>query len=685
MHIVTIQNGTESVIIHDNQPSSLQKLASGSFTDEINVVPTGNFAIYPQNAGYDKLHPLTTLISVYDTVHEKYIFEGRLLKPTGSMKKSGQIATKWSCEGFMAYLQDSVQTYQPYENTDVPDFLQALLDKHNALVEPEKYIYLGQCDIHDTSHKTTAYRRTLEEIRENLIARLGGELRVYKSGGKLYLDYVTQYGHRSDTKIQLERNLQELEVTTDPTNIITRLIPLGCKRNEETAERLTIESVNDGCVYLDDAQAIQEHGIQCAVYEWDDVTLPEHLKQKGLEYLRQNHHIKKHFKITALDLSIIGLDTESFTVGDSYKTENSLMQIDDWLRVIKRTTDICEPQKSNMEIGEKRETISQMTNRSYSYVVYEMPKQRNEILQSAKNQASAMITQATKGYILIDNEHGELLITDAPIKEDAVKIWRFNSSGLGYSSTGYSGEYGIAILKDGGIIADRITSGIITGIEFNNGNGKFHVTSDGKVTASEIEISNGTDENNQPVFYVDTNGNVSASSISITGGSINILTNSENYDVISLRYQNYRFYASPSAVKMEHDTLNANMGLGCTGLTFTKNDILHISVNGLTGTITAAGNITSKNNLIAEGSVSAPEGKFDKVVYKAENGNYYSLTTALYTATVTAETGNFDTVTSGTGKFDTLTYMRNGTYYSLENSINTMQNNIDTLWTAVFG
>lgn len=42
-------------------------------------------------------------------------------------------------------------------------------------------------------------------------------------------------------------------------------------------------------------------------------------------------------------------------------------------------------------------------------------------------------------------------------------MWRWNSGGLGYSSTGYNGEYALAMTMDGAIVADFINAGILNG------------------------------------------------------------------------------------------------------------------------------------------------------------------------------------------------------------------------------
>ena len=58
----------------------------------------------------------------------------------------------------------------------------------------------------------------------------------------------------------------------------------------------------------------------------------------------------------------------------------------------------------------------------------------------------------------------EILILDAPTIEEAVKVWRWNSGGLGYSSTGYNGEFALAMTMDGAIVADFITAGTLNGV-----------------------------------------------------------------------------------------------------------------------------------------------------------------------------------------------------------------------------
>ncbi len=87
-------------------------------------------------------------------------------------------------------------------------------------------------------------------------------------------------------------------------------------------------------------------------------------------------------------------------------------------------------------------------------------------LEAAAANATAWITGNKGGYVVLrknaDGQPYELLIMDKPTIEEAVKVWRFNNSGLGYSSTGYNGTYGLAMTQDGQIVADYITTGTLT-------------------------------------------------------------------------------------------------------------------------------------------------------------------------------------------------------------------------------
>ena len=102
---------------------------------------------------------------------------------------------------------------------------------------------------------------------------------------------------------------------------------------------------------------------------------------------------------------------------------------------------------------------------------------RSEELISAVNNATQWITGNKGGYVLLDPKDApeRILIMDKPNAKDAKKVWQWNVNGLGYSSTGINGQYGLAMTRDGHIVADFIKAGTLEGIKIRSVDDKFIV------------------------------------------------------------------------------------------------------------------------------------------------------------------------------------------------------------------
>lgn len=360
MYQVTIKNENEEVIINSiSTDIESPRLISGSINHGINTIDNFTFKIATNNIGYNKLNALTTLVEVLNIKNNNLEFKGRVLLPVESMDSNGIFLKNVTCESELGYLMDSSTVYGDYHNISVRDFLKVIIDNHNSQVDEEKKFEIGNVtvvDNNDSLYRYLGYVKTFEAIKDKLIDRLGGELQIRYENGIRYLDYLESIGEVKSTEIRLAKNLQSIELEKDPTSIISRLLPLGNKL-EDSEERLTIESVNKGNKYIDDIEAIEEFGVIVDSVTWDDVTQVSNLLKKGQEYLKENNRIKKKYKVTALDLSTIGLDFDSFEVGNSYLVINPLMNINENLRIIEKTIDIYNPQSSTLGIGDKLEDI----------------------------------------------------------------------------------------------------------------------------------------------------------------------------------------------------------------------------------------------------------------------------------------------------------------------------------------
>ncbi|MBP5434140.1 phage tail spike protein [Ruminococcus sp.] len=618
MYRITI-NGQ---LLHEPDTQSRYRLSSGRIDDEVNQIPKFTFRIPVSNPRYeDELNDRKDIIEVTNTLTNEVEFEGTLLTHTDSMSNAGKLTKGGTCEGYLGYLCDSIQPYHHYENSTVTEFLTALLAVHNANVSQDKQISLGSCDISgdNTNSKTTAYRNTLEEIRVNLIERIGGEIRIRKVNGSLVLDFMTQIGSRSSTKIQLADNIVALSVDTDSTNIITRLIPLGYQLHpEETAERLTIATVNSDCIYLDDTNAIDQFGVIEGTVIFDDITVPANLKAAGQDYLTNNNRIRKAYQAQVLDLSTINNAYTAVKCGWTYPFLNEYMDINEELRVMRRSVDIYKPYAPTIEIGDRAERITDIATRTAKLIEYELPKQKLDILASAKATATELINAGINGYVVVNGN--EILIMDTPDKSTATKVWRWNSGGFGYSNNGYSGPYDTAITMNGAIVADFITAGVLRGLEIINGNGTFHVDTNGNVTASSVDINNGNG-----IFRVLPNGTVQASALQMTGGSINMSTSTETYDAITLSCNEWTLKLEPLQVILSNSSIDKKILIQAGAI------YMYDSINAQQAAcvIEADGDIATTGMIAATGSISSQAAIHGDSLLFEQNGNTYNVGTLI--------------------------------------------------------
>lgn len=367
------------VLIHDGgatiDATADRGLIAGSIIEGVNEFASFNFTLLPNNAAYNAIHPLSTLVEVLDGATVK--FSGRVLTETPSMSQSGLVQKDIICEDRMAYLCDSIQPYTPehqYEGdlsrTGLQEFIDVVLANHNAQVEAYKQIQRGNVTVTTWAGSTGVYKglnyeSTWEALKTKLIDVFGGEMRVRESGGDLYLDYEDELGTTRATTIEVTKNMIAANQTVDPANVVSRLIPLGAKltvevtdgggntREQESEERLTVEDVNGGLIYVENNAAKLLYGLQYKVMIWDDVHDPLILLQRGQDYMaNQNKALATH-SVSALDLSFIGEAIDEFALYDKFPVVNTVIGINDTLEVIKKVTDIFSPFNPTLTFGDK--------------------------------------------------------------------------------------------------------------------------------------------------------------------------------------------------------------------------------------------------------------------------------------------------------------------------------------------
>lgn len=97
---------------------------------------------------------------------------------------------------------------------------------------------------------------------------------------------------------------------------------------EVDTTRLTIESVNDGKDYIEDDAGIALFGRIVRVHEWDDVTLPENLLEKGRALLDASIEMAVTLTLNAIDMHLVNVDVERIGLGDSVRVVSAPHNLD---------------------------------------------------------------------------------------------------------------------------------------------------------------------------------------------------------------------------------------------------------------------------------------------------------------------------------------------------------------------
>lgn len=394
MHFYTVRlrNMTETnkprYLLHDVMtPNTQCRLKKATLTKELNKIDCFVFEIYYTHPHYNKINLHTSFIEVDQRESDLYIddddefwikFDGRVIKVTENMDEDGLLYKTVVCENVLGCLIDTIQPYTPetlydgdveHNITGLEEFIQLLINNHNSQCNTYTQIDLFYTDVqtHETNnnvYKGLNYQTTLDTITEKLVEVFDGEIFADydRNDCTIQFYYVTEMNGRYRNKINLGRNMKHITQTKDTTEIITKLIPLGCKLKDqegnETEERLTIEDVNDGKNYLMSQGYYDLYGSVTKTVIFDDVTTPTILKQKGNEYLADNNSLLITTELGAVNLYELGIDEYNFIRGDYVYVTHELFNINQWLRINKTVTNCLNPIDTTLSLDKKHQTFS---------------------------------------------------------------------------------------------------------------------------------------------------------------------------------------------------------------------------------------------------------------------------------------------------------------------------------------
>lgn len=328
------------------------KIFSPSLDLELNKTGSFSFTLYPDHPYYGSIQKLKSIITVYQ--EDYLLFRGRVLDDEIGFYNERKV----TCEGELAFLLDSIK--RPYDFTgSVAEYLALLLDSHNAQVDETKRFILGNVTVTDPNdyivRSNIDYTDTWKEMNDKLLTLLGGFLSVRHADGVAYLDYLADFALLSPQKIEFGKNLLDQKRIIKGADVATVVIPLGAKlkdaEGKDTDKRLTIETVNGGADFIEDASAISQYGTIVKTVIFDDVTIAENLKAKGQAYLSSLVKLPESIELTAADLATVSTAFSSFHLGTYVDVVSKPHGLNQKFLVRKLSIHLLDPAANKLTLG----------------------------------------------------------------------------------------------------------------------------------------------------------------------------------------------------------------------------------------------------------------------------------------------------------------------------------------------
>ena len=323
-------------------------------TAALNKGGTAELTMPAGHPAYDSFINYRTIVEI--SRDNELLFRGRALYPTDENDN----ARKITCEGERCFLRDAAM--RPYLYQDTPATIFAdVIGIYNSQVEAVKSFQVGTVtvtDANDYVRLESEKAGQVADVVDKLVERCGGYI-VFTTNdaGQRVINWYESLGYQSSQVIEFGVNLLDYTRTQASTDLATRIIPYGAK-NEETGEYLTIESVNDGLDFIEDADAVALRGVIARPVYWDDVTEPANLLRKCQQYLETSKMIITSLELSAVDLAVLDKDIDSLRVGDSIQVRSKPHRVDDRFLLQQRTYDLLHPEQDKVVLGKDLTTLT---------------------------------------------------------------------------------------------------------------------------------------------------------------------------------------------------------------------------------------------------------------------------------------------------------------------------------------
>ena len=347
-------------------------------------------------------------------------------------------------------------------NKDCNDALDHL---NNATDNPSPFTTLSDVSTIDSFR---CVRQSLAQAISVVLERWGGHL----VRDNWHIRIMDSIGQDNGVTIQYRKNLKEITVDYDWSNVVTKLLPVGkdgllleglyvySETQYDIPFTKTVTFTQD--ISEDDFK--DEQGV--VDVEAYQQALIDDLRDQAQDYVDTNCIPKVNYTLKA------NLDKIT-DIGDTVMVDDERLGISLTTEVISFTYDCILEKYTEIEFGNTKPQLSNLMDSIQSNVDTAIVENNQEMTATFQNEIKEAEDKifGVLGDSYCIYEGNQILIVDALPKTDAHNVIRINSAGIGFSQTGINGTFTSAWLIDGtmdmahinviNLVADMIKGGTL--------------------------------------------------------------------------------------------------------------------------------------------------------------------------------------------------------------------------------
>lgn len=303
----------------------------------------------------------------------------------------------------------------------------------------------------------SASRSVLGGVEGSILDVYGGEYLFDKFFVRLY----NQRGNDNGVVIRYGKNLTDVEQDANISSVATGVLPYWVGAEGELVQGNIVNV--DGTFDFVRIMTIDFSS------DFENQPTASELETRAMQYIKSN---KIGVPSVSISVSFVQLEqTEEYKdlallekcdLCDTVTVQFEALGINAKAEIVRIITDVLLERYESVEVGDIRANIA-YTIADQQQKIEKAPT--TSAMQQAINNATNWLTSADGYVIAVKDDNGtwkEILFLDTPSAETAKNVLRINTNGIGFSTNGINGPYRNAWTIDGSLVADFITTGVLT-------------------------------------------------------------------------------------------------------------------------------------------------------------------------------------------------------------------------------